>query len=256
MRKEFLGVYTIWLRDVKKFFRDRPRIIGSIAQPALFLFVLGSGLASSFKLFGGGGGQEFLTFMFPGIISMTVLFTAFFNAMSIVWDREFGFLKEVLVSPISRTSIVIGKNLGGSTVAMIQGLIILAFAPVIKVKLSLISFFKLIPATFLAAMAISSFGIALAARLKSMQAFQVLTNFILMPMFFLSGALFPIINAPQWLNFVARINPLSYSVDMLRTIILGKTITQMHPLYIDILVTVGVIVVLSSVGIVLFNKQD
>ncbi len=256
MRKELLGVYTIWLRDIKKFFRDRPRIIGSIAQPALFLFVLGSGLASSFQLFGGGGGQQFLAFMFPGIISMTVLFTAFFSAMSIVWDREFGFLKEVLVSPISRTSIVVGKNLGGSTVAMIQGLIILAFAPIVKININIISILKLVPATFLAAMAVSSFGIALAAKLKSMQAFQVLTNFILMPMFFLSGALFPLTNAPQWLKFLARINPLSYSVDMLRTIIIGKNITQLHPLNIDILVTLGITAVMSAIGIILFNLQD
>ena len=256
MKKELIGIYTIWLRDVKKFFRDRPRIIGSIAQPALFLFVLGAGLASSFQIFGGGGGEEFLSFIFPGIIAMTVLFTSFFSAMSIVWDREFGFLKEVLVSPISRTSIVIGKNLGGSTVALIQGLIVLAFAPILRIPISFISVLILIPVTFLVAMSISSFGIALAARLRSMQAFQVLTNFILMPMFFLSGALFPLVNAPQWMVFLARINPLSYGVDLMRTTVLGSSELSLFPAYISLLVVIGIIVVMTFVGILLFSKQD
>ena len=256
MKKELLGVYIIWLREVKKFFRDKPRIIGSIAQPAIFLLVLGSGLASSFQIFGGGGGKEFLSFMFPGIIAMTVLFTAFFSAMSIVWDREFGFLKEVLVAPVSRTSIVIGKNLGGSTVAMIQGLIILLFAPIIKIQLSWLSILKLIPITFLVAMSISSIGIALAAKLRSMQAFQVLTNFILMPMFFLSGALFPLLNAPVWMKYIARANPLSYGVDMMRTIVIGKTPLQLHPVYVDIAVTAGFMIIMSALGIFLFSRED
>ena len=256
MIKELLGIYTIWLRDVKKFFRDKPRIIGSIAQPAIFLFVLGSGLASSFQIFGGGGGKNFLNFMFPGIIAMTVLFTSFFNAMSIIWDREFGFLKEVLVSPISRTSIVIGKNFGGSTIAMIQGTVILVFAPLLKIPIHIIAVLKIIPITFLVAMSISSLGIALAARLKSMQAFQVLTNFLLMPMFFLSGALFPLVNAPKWMEIIARVNPLSYGVDAMRTIIMGNTIMQLHPIYIDLIVVSAIIIVMTSVGIALFNKQD
>ncbi|MBN1298238.1 MAG: ABC transporter permease [Actinobacteria bacterium] len=256
MKKELFGIYIIWYREIKKFFRDRPRIIGSIAQPAIFLLVLGSGLASSFQIFGGGGGKEFLSFMFPGIIAMTVLFTAFFSAMSIVWDREFGFLKEVLISPVSRTSIVIGKNLGGSTVAMIQGLIILIFAPIIKIQISWMSVLKLIPVTFLVAMSISSIGIALAARLRSMQAFQVLTNFILMPMFFLSGALFPLLNAPEWMKYIAMANPLSYGVDMMRTVVIGSTALQMYPVYLDIAVTAGVVVVMSILGIALFNRED
>ncbi|MBM3707299.1 MAG: ABC transporter [Actinobacteria bacterium] len=256
MIKELLGIYTIWLRDLKRFFRDRPRIIGSIAQPAIFLFVLGSGLASSFQVFGGGGGKDFFNFMFPGIIAMTVLFTSFFNAMSIIWDREFGFLKEVLVSPISRASIVIGKNLGGSTIAMIQGTIILIFAPLLKIPVSITAVLKLIPIMFLVAMSISSLGIALAARLKTMQGFQVLTNFLLMPMFFLSGALFPLVNAPKWMEFISRANPLSYGVDAMRATLTGNSAMQLHPVYIDLIVVSAIIVVMTSVGIALFNKQD
>lgn len=258
IKRELLGIYIIWLRDIKKFFRDKPRIFGSIAQPAIFLFVLGSGLASSFAIFGGGatGGKEFLSFMFPGIISMTVLFTSFFNAMSIVWDREFGFLKEVLIAPISRASIVLGKNLGGATMAMIQGIIILVFAPILRLQLSWLSVLKLIPVMFLVAMSISSLGIALAARLKSMQGFQVITNFLLMPMFFLSGALFPLTNAPKWMEVIARINPVSYGVDAIRSTILDIPMLQLHPLYLDLLIIVGITVVMTFVGIILFNRPD
>jgi len=258
MIRELLGIYIIWLRDVKKFFRDRPRIFGSIAQPAIFLFVLGSGLASSFKVFGGGGtgGKEFLNFMYPGIISMTVLFTSFFNAMSIVWDREFGFMKEVLIAPVSRASIVIGKNLGGATMAMIQGAIILVFAPLLKIQITWISVLKLIPIMFIVAMAISSLGVAVAARLKTMQGFQMITNFLLMPMFFLSGALFPLTNAPKWMDVIAKINPVTYGVDAMRSTIINIPALQLHPIYIDLLILTGIIVVMTFVGIILFNRPD
>ena len=254
--KELTGIYIIWLRDVKKFFRDKPRIIGSLAQPAIFLFILGSGLAISFQVFGGGGGKEYLEFMFPGIIGMTILFTSFFSAMSIIWDREFGFLKEVLVSPLSRTSIVIGKNLGGSTVAMIQGSIILIFSPILKIPITVVSILKLLPIMFLTAMVISSLGITLAARLKTMQGFQVLTNFILMPMFFLSGALFPLVDLPKWMAYLVIINPLSYGIDAMRTVMLGNSYLQLYPLYINIIVLSAIIIVITFIGILLFNKQE
>jgi ABC-2 type transport system permease protein len=254
--RELSGIYIIWLRDVKKFLRDRPRIIGSVAQPALFLFVLGTGLASSFQVFGSNGGKDFLYFMYPGIIAMTVLFTSFFSAMSIIWDREFGFLKEVLISPISRVSIVLGKNFGGSTIAIVQGSIILLFAPILKVPITFLSVIKLIPVMFITAMAISSLGIALASRLKTMQGFQALTNFFLMPMFFLSGALFPLKNAPQWMIFMARINPLSFGVDAMRYVLTGDSTLQLFPFYIDIIVIVGIIIAMTLTGIFLFRKQE
>ena len=222
----------------------------------LFLFVLGSGLASSFQVFGGGGGQEFLRFMFPGIIGMTVLFTSFFSAMSIIWDREFGFLKEVLVSPISRASIVIGKNLGGSTIALIQGAIIIVFSPLVNVGITFISVLKLLPVMFLVASSVSSMGIALAARLKTMQGFQVLTNFILMPMFFLSGALFPLVNLPQWMVFVTRINPLSYGIDAMRFVLLEDKALQAFPLYVDLTVTASFAFVMTVLAIFLLSRQD
>ena len=255
MKKELIGVYTIWLRDIKRYFRDKPRIIGSFAQPILFLFVLGTGIASSLT-FGGGGGGGYLDFMFPGIVGMTVLFTSFFSAMSIVWDREFGFLREVLVTPISRTSIVAGKLLGGSTIAMIQGTIILLFSPLLKIPITFVIFFKVIGIMFLVAMTIATLGIVLASVIKSMQAFQVITNFLLMPMFFLSGALFPLNNTVKWMNVVSKINPLSYGIDAMRTVILNDPALQLYPLWLDIVVLASVTVVMSILGAVLFSRQD
>ncbi len=255
MKKELIGVYTIWLRDIKRYFRDKPRIIGSLGQPILFLFVLGTGIASSLSFKGGGGG-DYLNFMFPGIIGMTVLFTSFFSAMSIVWDREFGFLREVLVAPISRTSIVIGKILGGSTIAMIQGAIILLFAPLLKIPITFTVFFKVIGIMFLVAMTIAAMGIVLASVIKSMQAFQVITNFLLMPMFFLSGALFPLNDTVKWMNVVSRANPLFYGIDAMRPVILDNPALQLYPLWLDMVVLASVTVVMSILGAFLFSRQE
>ncbi len=256
MKKELNGIYTLWLRDIKRYYRDKPRIIGSFAQPILFLFVLGTGIASSFSVFGGGGGEEFLNFMFPGIIGMTVLFTSFFSAMSIVWDREFGFLREILVAPISRTSIVIGKLLGGSTVAIFQGSIILLFSPLLKIPVTFIIVLKVLGVMFLLAMTISTMGVILASVIKSMQAFQVITNFLLMPMFFLSGALFPLNNTIMWMNIVSKINPLSYGIDAMRSVMLNDPALQLHPLWLNIAVMIFLIVVFSISGTFLFSRQD
>ncbi len=256
MKKELTGVYTVWLRDIKRYYRDKPRIIGSFAQPILFLFVLGTGIASSFSTFGGGGGKEFLDFMFPGIVGMTVLFTSFFSAMSIVWDREFGFLREILVAPISRTSIVVGKLLGGSTIAMFQGTIILLFSPLLAIPITFVIFFKVLAIMFLVAMTISAMGIILASIIKSMQAFQVITNFLLMPMFFLSGALFPLNSTVRWMNVVAKVNPLSYGIDAMRSVILNNPALQLYPLWLDAVVLISVTIVVSVLGSILFNRQD
>jgi len=255
LKGELIGVYAIWLRDIKRYYRDKPRIIGSFAQPILFLFVLGTGIASSLGFKGGGGG-DYLNFMFPGIIGMTVLFTSFFSAMSIVWDREFGFLREVLVAPVSRTSIVVGKILGGSTIAMLQGTIILFFAPLLKIPITFTAFFKVMGIMFLAAMTIAAMGIVLASVIKSMQAFQVITNFLLMPMFFLSGALFPLNDTVKWMNVASKINPLTYGIDAMRLVILGNSSMQLYPLWLDMVVLASVTVAMSILGAVLFSRQD
>src|SRR5437867_6966189 len=172
------AIYIIWYRDVLRYWRDRWRLVASLAQPLLFLVVFGSGLSSSLGgAFGRGSGLTYIQFMYPGIIGMSILFSAIFGAMSIVWDREFGFLKEVLVAPIDRWAVAIGKALGGTTQAMIQGLILLVLAPFIGVKLSLLTVVELIPLAAVLAVGLASFGVASAWMVKSLQGLQVVVNF-------------------------------------------------------------------------------
>jgi ABC-2 type transport system permease protein len=161
--------------------------------------------------------------MFPGIIGMSILFTAIFGAMSIVWDREFGFLKEVLVAPIDRWAVAIGKALGSTTQAMIQGLIILVLAPFVGVHLSVLTVLEIIPLAAVLAFGLSSLGVAIASMMRSLQGFQVVMNFLMMPMFFLSGALFPLTNLPGWMTVLTRLNPASYGIDPLRRVVLSDS---------------------------------
>lgn len=223
------GAYIVWLRDVKRFWRDTPRRVGAFAQPLIYLFLLGTGLQAAFKVFGAGN-TRYIQFMFPGILGMTVLFTAVFSAISILWDREFGFLKEVLVSPVPRSAVAFGKILGGSTQAMIQAviLLVLMFFPFMY-GFSLSTFYKaiaLVPLVLLLAIGMTSIGVAIAANMKSMEGFPMIMNFLLLPLFFLSGAMFPLQGLPGWMNFLTKINPLSYGVDMLRGVALrGVNVT-------------------------------
>lgn len=259
---DLVGIYTIWLRDIIRYWRDKPRIIGSIAQPALFLLVLGTGLSGglSMAFAGRGAAAEFLpgvpnyiTYVYPGIIGMTVLFTGIFSAVSIIWDREFGFLKEILVAPISRWSVAIGKALGGSTVSMIQGAIMLVFAPVIGVKLTLAVVAYLLPLMFLVSFAMTSTGIVVAARMKSMEGFQVIMNFLLMPMFLLSGALFPLRGLPQWMTYLVRIDPLTYGVDLLRYVVIGF---HQYSVALDLTVLISYSVVMMGLAVYQFSKTE
>ncbi len=220
------AIYIIWYRDILRYWRDRWRLVASLAQPLLFLVVFGSGLSSALgggTLFGASGGFTYIQFMYPGIIGMAILFTAIFGAMSIVWDREFGFLKEVLVAPIDRSAVAIGKALGGTTQAMIQGLILLVLAPFVGVKISALTVIELIPLAAVLAFGLSSFGVALASSMKSLQGFQVVMNFLMMPMFFLSGALFPLRNLPGWMTWLTRLDPASYGIDPLRRVVLSDS---------------------------------
>jgi ABC-2 type transport system permease protein len=217
------GIYIIWYRDIIRYWRDRVRLVSSLGQPLLFLIVFGSGLTASL---GGGlkdqlGDVSYVRFLFPGIIAMAVLFTAVFSGMSIVWDREFGFLREVLVAPISRVAVVLGKAAGGSTVAMFQGTILLVLAPILGVTLSPLVVLKLLLLMFLTAYALTSVGILIAARLQSMEAFQMIMNFLIMPMFFLSGAFFPLRGLPAWMSVITRLDPVAYGVDPMRRLLLG-----------------------------------
>lgn len=213
-----MGVYTIWLRDLLRFFRDRARIIGSIAQPSLYLFVLGTGLSATL---GSDQASGYIRFIYPGIIAMTLLFTSIFSSISIIWDREFGFLKEVLVAPVSRAAVAAGKSLGGASVATLQGTMMLLFAPLVGYKINLLFVIQLIPLMLLISFALTSMGVLVATRMKSMEGFQVIMNFILMPMFFLSGAMFPLKGLPTWLGYLTKLDPLTYGVDALRNLFAG-----------------------------------
>jgi ABC-2 type transport system permease protein len=265
--RDLKGVYTIWYRDLLRFFRDRSRIVGSLGMPLLFLIVFGSGFGGALSNMGGATGSglalNFQQFMFPGILGMTVLFTSIMSALSIVWDREFGFLKEVLVAPVSRVAVALGKVAGGSTIAMIQGGIILLLAPLIGVKVSVLQIVHLLLLMLLLAMVMSSLGILLAARQKSMEGFQVIMQFVLMPMLFLSGAFFPISTSPDWMKAIMRINPVSYGVDVLRQVALSESVPKqvlaglsMSSVGFDVLVLAVFGVVFLVPAVLLFSKQD
>lgn len=205
-------------RELIRFTRARTRIIGGLVQPILFLFVLGYGLGS---LVGSTGGLDYKKFIFPGTLAMSVVFTSIFSAISIVWDREFGFLREMLVAPVSRASILLGKTAGGATVATFQGIVMLIFAPIIGLKLTPLLVVEVILVSFLTAFALTSFGVFIASRMKKMEGFQAVIQFLMFPMIFLSGAQFPLTGLPGWLTVITRFDPLTYAVDPLRRIILG-----------------------------------
>jgi ABC-2 type transport system permease protein len=221
------AVYIIWYRDVIRFWRDRVRLVMSLAQPILYLAIFGVGLSSTLGRSGSLGGAglpasfSYIQFMYPGVLGMAVLFTAIFSAMSVVWDREFGFLREILVAPISRSAVALGKALGGATQAALQGVVMLVFAPFVGVHLTVVSVVEVIPLLFLLAFALTSFGVAISARLKTMQGFQMVMNFLMMPMFFLSGALFPLRGLPGWMTVLTRVDPVAYGIAPVRSAILG-----------------------------------
>jgi ABC-2 type transport system permease protein len=214
-------IYTIWLRDCKAFIRERSRIIAMIAQPLMYLLIVGQGIASGLNLKGGAGSVGYLLFMYPGILGMSVLFTSVFSAMSIIWDREFGFLKEVLVAPAPRWAVAVGKILGGATVAMVQAVILIALAPFLGVGLSIEVVVELLAMCFLISMAITSLGVCIAAGMRSMQGFQMVMNFLVMPLYFLSGAMFPVASAPYWMKALMAVDPLTYGVDGLRNVVMS-----------------------------------
>jgi ABC-2 type transport system permease protein len=209
----------MWLRQLKRTWRSKTRLIASLFQPLLFLVALGFGLGPVFQKAGGG---NYIDFLSPGIIAMTILFSSMFSGMEVLWDKEFGFLKETLVAPVSRWKIMLGRTLGGATVSSLQGVLVFFLAIIIGFKpssiyLVIISFFFM----FLIALLFTSFGTAIASKLNDMQSFPIIINFIIMPLFFLSGALFPVNNLPGFLADIIKINPLSYGVDALRHTLTG-----------------------------------
>jgi ABC-2 type transport system permease protein len=213
------AVYILWLRQLKRFFRSKARLIGSLGQPVLFLVALGFGFGPIFQKAGGGNYIEFLV---PGIVAMSILFTSTFMGIELIWDKQFGFLKETLVAPVSRLRIMIGRTLGGATVAVFQGIIIFLISLIVGFRPKSISL--LIPALFfmaIIAVIFTALGTAIASLLEDMHGFQLIVNFLIMPTFFLSGALFPLKDLPRAITITAAVNPLAYGVDALRETMTG-----------------------------------
>jgi ABC-2 type transport system permease protein len=215
LRHQVRAAAVVWQREMIRFGRDRSRIVSSLAQPVLFLFVLGSGLASLVST----DDVDFRTFLFPGVLATSVLFTAAFSGISMVWDREFGFLREMLVAPVSTLSILTGKCMGGATVATLQSLIILALAPLVGVPYDLVMMAELVVLLFLMAFMICALGLFLSARVKQVQSAMPLVQLTITPLMFLSGSLFPLSNLPGWLHVATTLNPMTYAVEPIRSVV-------------------------------------
>jgi ABC-2 type transport system permease protein len=216
-RGELRAIKIVWMREMIRFRKDRMRIVTSLVQPLLFLFVLGAGLQRVSAA--GTHGVNLKTFIYPGILCIAVMFTAMFSAASIVWDREFGFLREMMVAPVRRSSIVIGKCFGGATVASFQGLILIALAGAVHVPYDPLLLLGVFGLQLLLAFSITAFGVMVAARIRQMQSFMGVMQMIVTPMFFISAALFPVAGLPAWLAFLNRIDPLTYAVDPMRHLV-------------------------------------
>lgn len=215
------AVSMIWRRELIRFSRDRAQIAGSCARPILWLVVLGFGMGSVLRGFEDGSYVEYL---FPGVVAMNLLFASFLSAISIIWDREFGFLKEMLVAPISRATIALGKAGAGATVALLQGGIVLCFIPILGLPVSPSRLLLGVPVMFGIAFPMTALGILIASRMTSFEGFGTIANFVVMPMFFLSGAIFPLEGVPGWMLGLSRINPLTYGVDLLRAAFYGAPV--------------------------------
>ena len=244
-----IAIYTLWLREVKKYFRSKSRIIGSLGQPLLFLVALGFGLGPVFKAAGQG---DYIQFLVPGIISMSILFLAVFSGISVIWDRQFGYLKETLVAPVPRWEIMFGRTLGGATVAVLQGIIVflISFAFGFRMQ-SLGLFFLSLVFMALIALIFTALGTAIASVLEDMHGFQLIMNFLVMPIFFLSGALFPLNNLPKLLRTIVMFDPMSYGVDGLRGTLGGVT---QFGLFADFWILSVIVVILVTIGTYVFSK--
>ena len=248
-------VYTVWLREIIRFWRDKSRLITSLATPFIWLAFMGTGFSSVFS--GMDIGLDYGEFLAPGIVGMTLLFTSIFTGVSVIWDRQFGFLREMLVAPASRTSLVFGKITGSSTIVLINGLMIFGLAilvgaiPISAITLSSIVLVLLF--MILVSFVFVSVGLILAARMKSMEGFQMIMSFVVMPLFLLSGAFFPLDNLPPWMKILTRIDPLSYGVDGIRGALLG---IHELPLSLDLLILAAIGAVLLFIATMLFRKME
>jgi len=220
----YRGIWVVAFRELLHFISDRTRIISSLMFPLMFLVVFGAGFS---RIVGGlAGGVDFIHFIYPGILAMTVLTSSLLSGTSVVVDREHGFLKEVLVAPLSRVGVILGKALGGSITSLLQGMIMLVIAPIIGLSITPLLVVKLLPTLLILSLALSGLGILMATRMHSQQGFQFLMQLIVFPLMFLAGVFFPVDGVPVWLQIVAKVNPLTYGVDAIRQIFLAPQITN------------------------------
>lgn len=231
---ELRGFYTLAQREVKRYLRDRIRILSSFVTPLLWLGIFGAGVHLQISI----PGLTYQQYIFPGIIGQTLLFTSMFMGISVLWDREFGFMKEILVAPVSRITVFLGKMIGDSTDAVIQGIIVFVLGLLLGIKLSVVMFLEILPLMLIITFGLVSIGLTIASFLGSLEGFGTVQSFINFPLFFLSGALFPISGpgVPVWLHIVSELNPLTYGVDALRAIVLGSAWHPIQPLGYDILI--------------------
>jgi ABC-2 type transport system permease protein len=245
---------SLWWREVVRFYRNRSRVIGVIASPLLFWIVMGSGFGRSFHL-AGGASQNYLEFFFVGALTMIVLFTAIFTMMSVIEDRNEGFLLSVLVAPVSRSVIVLGKVLGGTTLAAGQGLLFLVFAPLVGIHLTVVSFLLTVVTVFLIAFSLTALGFAIAWPMDSTQAFHAIINLFLIPLWLLSGALFPLSGASSWIGFLMRINPLTYGTEALRALLFPATAAPEFPVYQSMGILAIFTVVMFGIAFAIANRR-
>jgi ABC-2 type transport system permease protein len=220
LRHEIRAALVVWEREMIRFSRDKTRVIAQMVQPLLYMFVLGGGLSA--LVASSTGGVDFKTFLFPGVVAMSVLFTASFSGISMVWDREFGFLREMLVAPVSTAAILTGKCLGGASVATIQGIVVLLLAGLVGVPYDPLLMLEMLVLMFLMSFMITALGLVLSARVKQVQSAMPLVQMIITPLMFLSGALFPLSRLPAWLTVVTHLNPMTYAVEPMRAAVFDR----------------------------------
>jgi ABC-2 type transport system permease protein len=246
---EIEAMWALTWRDLVRFLRDRSQVLGAFARPLLWLVFMGKGLSASVQLKGGVGYQHFV---FAGAIAMAVLFGGVFQGVTIIWDREFGFLKEVLVAPISRVTIVLGKTLSGTVVTVVQGCLTLLFAPVVGLHLAPASLLALLGIIVLLSLGMTAMGVVVATRMQTFEGFGVISNFVILPLYFLSGGVFPVDRLPTWMAILVRLNPATYGVDLMRHALVQPAAFAVG---LDLLVLIGFAVAMVALALVWFRRE-
>lgn len=247
------AMYVLWLREMKRFLRAKSRVIGTLAMPLFFLAFLGLGF-SKMSIPGLAGRIDYIHFLVPGIIGMTMLFTSMFAGISVLWDREFGFLKEIMVAPVNRISIVLGRIIGGATTSLIQGILILGISVLMGFKIvGVLQFVLAVVFMLLISSAFIGLGLIFASKMKDIHGFSLIMNFVIFPLFFLSGALYPLENLPLWVRYISYIDPLTYGVDGLRSVLIG---ISSFSIIFNFIILVGFSILMILLGAYFFEKSE